>query len=96
VYVVLYIPSPDLFLPPHFPILAANTVPPTDMAKHKAADAPKEQILEIKVHWSAVGRDRKVWPEYTVLTEENLGAILEVLGRGEVKDALEVKVGKGE
>lgn len=66
------------------------------MAKHKAADAPKESIQELKVHWSSMGRDFKVWPEYTVVTEANFPAILQVLSKGDAKDVLEVKVGKAD
>lgn len=66
------------------------------MAKHKSESAPKEQIQELKVHWSEAGRDRKVWPEYTIVTEENFPAVLEVLGKGDAKDVLEVKVGSDE
>ncbi|KAF1965627.1 hypothetical protein BU23DRAFT_560871 [Bimuria novae-zelandiae CBS 107.79] len=65
------------------------------MAKHKSKDV-KEQIQEIRVHWSEEGRDRKVWPEYTVVTEENFPAILELLKTGAAKDVLEIKVGKAE
>jgi len=66
------------------------------MAKHKPKDAPQEQIQELRIHWSENGRDRKVWPEYTVVTEENLAGIVELLKAGIGRDVLEVKVGKGE
>ncbi|KAF2015604.1 hypothetical protein BU24DRAFT_421898 [Aaosphaeria arxii CBS 175.79] len=56
----------------------------------------KETIQEFRVHWSEAGRDRKVWPEYTTLTEGNLAAVLEVLKLGVGKDVLEIKLGKGE
>ncbi|ORY18185.1 hypothetical protein BCR34DRAFT_554362 [Clohesyomyces aquaticus] len=65
------------------------------MAKHKSKDTV-ESIQEIRVHWSSEGRDRKMWPEYTVVTEENLTAVLEMLRIGVGRDVLEVKVGKAE
>lgn len=65
------------------------------MQKHKNAEV-KEQIQEIRVHWSESGRDRKAWPEYTIVTEDNYPAILEVLKTGSAKDVLEIKVGKAE
>ncbi|KAJ4294987.1 hypothetical protein N0V90_006995 [Kalmusia sp. IMI 367209] len=65
------------------------------MAKHKTKDA-NEQIQEIRIHWSESGRDRKVWPEYTIVTEENFPAILELMKVGAGKDVLEIKVGKAE
>jgi hypothetical protein len=65
------------------------------MAKHKSADA-KETIQEFKIHWDLKSRDAKVWPEYTVVTDENLGAILELLKLAPGRDVLEVKVGKAE
>jgi hypothetical protein len=68
----------------------------TVMAKYKSADAAAEQIQELRIHWSGEGRDRKVWPEYTVVTEGNLAAVLELLRVGAGRDVLEIKVGKGE
>ncbi|KAF2114172.1 hypothetical protein BDV96DRAFT_600895 [Lophiotrema nucula] len=65
------------------------------MGKYKSKDAG-ESIQEIKIHWSEYGRDLKVWPEYTIVTEENLVAILELLKLGVGKDVLEIKVGKDE
>ena len=87
----MFVPRLPSFLPIKL-IRKVNTV----MAKHKATDSVKEQIQEIRVHWSESGRDRKVWPEYTVLTEENFEAILEELRAGGAKDVLEIKVGKAE
>ncbi|KAF2184020.1 hypothetical protein K469DRAFT_196788 [Zopfia rhizophila CBS 207.26] len=60
------------------------------MGKYKSTDAV-EQINEIRVHWAESGRDRKVWPEYTIVTEENVGAILEVLKGSVGRDVLEIK-----
>lgn len=65
------------------------------MNKYKSKDA-QETIQEIKIHWSEAGRDRKVWPEYTIVTDENWGAILELLRLGVGKDVLEIKVEKAE
>ena len=65
------------------------------MGKYKTADV-KESIQEFKIHWSESGRDRKIWPEYTVVTDENLGAIIELLKLGVGRDVLEVRVGKEE
>lgn len=67
------------------------------MAKHKNPESgPKETIQEIKIHWSESGRDRKTWPEYTVVTEENWPAVLELLRPSVGKDVLEIKVGAAE
>ena len=65
------------------------------MQKHKSTEV-KEQIQEIRVHWSESGRDRKVWPEYTVVTEDNFAAILQVLKASGTKDVFEIKIGKVE
>ncbi|KAF2469467.1 uncharacterized protein BDR25DRAFT_304536 [Lindgomyces ingoldianus] len=65
------------------------------MGKYKSKDV-QETIQELKVHWAEAGRDPKMWPEYTVVTEENLAAVLEMLRLGVGKDVLEVKVGKAE
>lgn len=67
------------------------------MGKYKSSEnAPTESIQEFKIHWSESGRDRKVWPEYTVVTEANLPALIELLKLGAGRDVLEIKVGKGE
>ncbi|PVH94883.1 hypothetical protein DM02DRAFT_618310 [Periconia macrospinosa] len=66
------------------------------MSKYKSKEGPQETIQEIKIHWSEAGRDRKVWPEYTILTEANLPGVLELLKMGAGKDVLEIKVGKEE
>ncbi|KAF2030988.1 hypothetical protein EK21DRAFT_64346 [Setomelanomma holmii] len=65
------------------------------MAKHKKADQ-KETIQEIKIHWDTQSRDAKLWPEYTVVTDENFAAILELVKLAPGKDVLEIKVGKDE
>jgi hypothetical protein len=65
------------------------------MSKYKSSET-KETIQEFKIHWSESGRDRKAWPEYTIVTDENLPAILELLKMGAGKDVLEIKVGKEE
>ncbi|KAF2846753.1 hypothetical protein T440DRAFT_510703 [Plenodomus tracheiphilus IPT5] len=66
------------------------------MAKHKSADTAKETIQQLRMHWDTKTRDGKIWPEYTVVTDENFGAILELLKGNPVMGVLEVKVGKDE
>ncbi|KAH7113216.1 hypothetical protein B0J11DRAFT_145346 [Dendryphion nanum] len=65
------------------------------MGKYKSKDV-QETVQELRIHWSEAGRDRKVWPEYTIVTDQNWPAILELLRLGAGKDVLEVKVGKDE
>ncbi|EMD66751.1 hypothetical protein GGP41_008143 [Bipolaris sorokiniana] len=65
------------------------------MAKHKAKDGPAEQIQEFKIHWDVKGRE-KLWPEYTVLTEDNISAVVELLKGNPGMGVLEVKLGKDE
>ena len=67
------------------------------MSKHKKTDeGSKETIQEFKIHWDTKSRDAKLWPEYTVVTDENFGAVIEMLKLAPGKDVLEIKVGKGE
>ncbi|KAI4667429.1 uncharacterized protein J4E79_002116 [Alternaria viburni] len=66
------------------------------MAKHKAADGPKETIQEFRIHWDTKTRDGKIWPEYTVVTDENFPAILELLKANPVMGVLEIKLGSSE
>lgn len=65
------------------------------MGKYKSADV-QESIQEFKIHWDTKTRDGKIWPEYTVVTEDNLPAILELLKANPVMGVLEIKVGKSE
>ena len=65
------------------------------MSQHKNVDV-KEQIQEFKIHWDRQARDGKIWPEYTVVHEGNLEAVVEMLRLSPGRDVLEVKVGKVE
>ncbi|KAF2868202.1 hypothetical protein BDV95DRAFT_160006 [Massariosphaeria phaeospora] len=62
------------------------------LSKYKSATP--EPIQEIRIHWStACGRDRAAWPEHTVVTDRNWGAIIELLKVAPGKDVLEIKMG---
>lgn len=65
------------------------------MQKHKSPDA-KEIIQEIKVLWNNSANKDDVWPDSTIVTEENFGAIIEVLKGGIKAGVLAIKVGKPE
>ena len=65
------------------------------MSKHKSPDS-NETIQEFKIHWDTKTRDGKIWPEYTVLTDDNLPAVLELLKANPVTGVLEIKMGKAE
>ena len=60
------------------------------MVKYKKP-GPKERVTEMKVRWSGEGRDPKWWPQSTVVTEDNIDAVLSLVERSGVgKDLLEV------
>jgi len=60
------------------------------MVKYKKP-GPKEKVTEMKMRWSAEGRDPKWWPQSTVVTEDNVDAVLSLVERtGVGKDVLEV------
>jgi len=60
------------------------------MVKYKK-QGPKEKVTEMKVRWSAEGRDPKWWPQNTVVTEDNIDAVLSLVEKSGVgKDLLEV------
>lgn len=65
------------------------------MGKYKSAET-KEQIQEFRIHWSSKEYDLKVWPEYTVVTDENFSALLELLKKDPKSGVLEIKVGKSD
>lgn len=64
------------------------------MSKYKKKnEESKESIVEMKVHWSSAGRDSKIFPASTVLTEENCEAVLNMIEKvGVGRDVLEVKL----
>ena len=64
------------------------------MDKYKKAG--EEGITQLRVHWAEAGRDRRVWPEWTVVTGENWGAVVMLLEKGVGRDVLEVQVGGAE
>ncbi|KAF2232220.1 hypothetical protein EV356DRAFT_505630 [Viridothelium virens] len=64
------------------------------MSKYKKKDenAAKETVSEIKVKWAAEGRDQKIFPKETVVTEENAQAVFRMMDLGNGKDVLEVQM----
>lgn len=65
------------------------------MGKYKSTET-KEQIQEFRIHWSSKEYDLKVWPEYTVVTDANFPALLELLKKDPKSGVLEIKVGKAD
>ncbi|KEQ95680.1 hypothetical protein AUEXF2481DRAFT_4646 [Aureobasidium subglaciale EXF-2481] len=59
------------------------------LAKYKKQSGA-EKVTEIKVRWSADGRDSKTFPKTTVLTGENCKAVLSLISLHGGKDILEV------
>jgi len=63
------------------------------MSKYKKKE--EEKVASMKIRWGASGgRDEKIWPKATVLTEENIEAVLMMMerGGGVGRDVLEVKL----
>jgi hypothetical protein len=54
-------------------------------------------VEEIRVRWDARSHDPKIFPASTVVTEDNLRAVVEMIGRSGVgRDTLEVRLTKEE
>lgn len=65
------------------------------MSKYKKAGT--EKVTEVKVIWSTQGRDSKTWPTSTVLTDDNIEAVLRLIeDSGVGKDVFEIKLEKDE
>ncbi|KAF2807195.1 uncharacterized protein BDZ99DRAFT_421148 [Mytilinidion resinicola] len=64
--------------------------------KKQDADGPKEHITEFKIQWATEGRDMKFWPASTVITGENIEAVLAMVEKGAGRDVLVVSMGKAE
>jgi hypothetical protein len=62
------------------------------MSKYKKAG--EEKVAELKMKWGVAGRESKIWPATTILTEENTEAVLMMVERGGGlgRDVLEVKM----
>jgi hypothetical protein len=62
------------------------------MSKYKKAG--EEKVVELKVRWGVAARESKIWPQVTVLTEENTEAVLMMIERGGGlgRDVIEVKL----
>ena len=66
------------------------------MSKYKK-QGPKEKVTELRVRWCTDGRDPKWWPQSTVVSEDNIDAVLALVERSGVgKDVLEVTMSGGE
>jgi len=66
-------------------------------SKFKKQDdsGPKEHITEFKIQWCTEGRDMKIWPVSTVVTQENCEAVFAMVEQSGVgKDVLVVKMEK--
>lgn len=63
------------------------------MSKYKKKDAV-ETVTGIKVRWASEGRDTKLFPKETTLTEDNCEAVLRMMAIGSSKDVLDVTLEK--
>ena len=64
------------------------------MAKYKKGE---EEITRLVVKWNAQSHDPKIYPATTIVTEDNIEALVKMIGMSGVgKDTLEVQFGKVE
>ena len=61
------------------------------MGKYRSKDI-SETVREITVKWAAEGRDSRVFVKETLVTEENVEAVLRMMGVGVGRDVFDVKV----
>lgn len=62
------------------------------MSKYKKGG---DKVGQIKVKWSTAGRDQKVWPASTIVTDDNFEAVMRLIeDSGVGKDVFEVKLEK--
>ncbi|KAF2222434.1 hypothetical protein BDZ85DRAFT_263652 [Elsinoe ampelina] len=52
----------------------------------------RQTVKGIKVRWSGEPRDARLWPNGTILTEDNIEASLSLVSLHQGKDVLEVEV----
>jgi len=67
------------------------------MAHYKKKGGATPGVEEIRVRWDARSHDPKIFPASTVVTEDNLRAVVEMIGKSGVgRDTLEVRMAKEE
>lgn len=63
------------------------------MSKYKKKDQT-DTVSDIKVRWASEGRDMKLFPKETTLTEDNVEAVLRMMAIGSSRDVLDVTLEK--
>lgn len=58
------------------------------MSRYRTAGS--QDIEGMKVQWASAGRDSKNWPSSTIVTDDNLDAVLRMMELGHGKDVMEV------
>jgi hypothetical protein len=67
------------------------------MAHYKRPASSPPDVEEVRVRWDARSHDPKIFPASTVVTEDNLRAVVEMIGRSGVgRDTLEVRMASEE
>lgn len=61
------------------------------MSKYKKKDSA-ERVGDIKVRWAKEGRDGKIFPATTIVTDDNCEAVWMMMEAGVGKDVLEVSL----
>ena len=60
---------------------------------HKyASKETRETIREVRVRWSVEGRDGKIFPRETKVTDENCEAVLKMMAVGVGMDVFDIRV----
>lgn len=60
---------------------------------HKfASKESKEMIREVRVRWSVEGRDGKIFPRETKITDDNCEAVLSMMAFGIGRDVFDIRV----
>lgn len=55
------------------------------LAKYKKKGEP-EKVTQIEMRWSREGRDTTIFPKSTIITEDNIEAVLSLAGGNDVLD----------
>ena len=74
--------------------LAASSPNCAEVLSAYKGKGTKETVSEIKVKWSAEGRDKQLFPKETILTEDNCEPVLRMMAVGVGKDVFDVKLVK--
>ncbi|KAF1816672.1 hypothetical protein P152DRAFT_454902 [Eremomyces bilateralis CBS 781.70] len=77
-------------------IMACRDSPNCQELLSKYNRSQSEEVTKLTVRWAREGRDPKIFPSSTIITDQNCEAVFALMQVGVGKDVLEVRIGEAE